>query len=282
MHPLLRLIRVGNVVVSFAGTTVGGLAAAGRGLGLSTEGWAFLGLAALSSALVTAGGNVLNDYLDRESDRVNHPDRPLVTGAIAPARARQLATGLLVLSGIVLLPVGLARPWLWVILAGAVAALLGYELRFKSRGFVGNCLVAALTAALFLYGGAAVGAPAALAAFAGMAFGATLSREVIKDMEDAQGDTDRSTLPRTAGFSTATAVARVAVGAALLLSPVPLFTLLPVASAAGIMYLGLVVAADALFVVSVARLPSRLHRAQSVSKGAMTVALLAFLATAFR
>jgi hypothetical protein len=35
-------------------------------------------------------------------------------------------------------------------------------------------------------------------------------------------------------------------------------------------------------VVSVVWLPKRLHREQTLSKGAMTVALLAFLAAAFR
>ncbi len=282
VHPLLRLVRVGNVVVSFAGTAVGGLAAAGRGLGLPTELWISLGLAALSSALVTAGGNVLNDVLDRGSDARNHPDRPLVTGAVSVPTARRLSAGLLVLSGLVLLPLGASRLLLWPILAAALAALLAYEFRFKARGLAGNLLVAALTAALFLYGGAAVGGFLLLLPFAGMAFGATLSREVIKDMEDVSGDVDRQTLPRVLGLGPAALVARLAVGAAIALSPLPLLAGVPGLGAAGIMYLGLVLAADALFVVSVATLPARLHRAQTLSKAAMTVALLAFVATAFR
>ena len=40
--------------------------------------------------------------------------------------------------------------------------------------------------------------------------------------------------------------------------------------------------ADAAFVASVVYLPSRLHWEQTVSKGAMTIALCAFLAVAFR
>ena len=48
------------------------------------------------------------------------------------------------------------------------------------------------------------------------------------------------------------------------------------------MYLALVVIADALFVASVVSLPRNLHREQTLSKVAMTVALLAFLAAAFR
>jgi hypothetical protein len=50
----------------------------------------------------------------------------------------------------------------------------------------------------------------------------------------------------------------------------------------GIIYLVLVLAADAVFVLSVAYLPRRLHWEQTMSKVGMTIALFAFLAVAFR
>lgn len=282
VHPALRLVRLSNVLVSFAGTVVGGLVARGAGVAVPLAVYGALALAAASSAMVTAGGNVLNDVLDVDGDRVNHPDRPLVTGAIRVATARILAAALLVASLLTVLPIVLATPWVAVIWAVAVGALLTYEFRFKALGLAGNLLVAFLTAAVFLYGGAAAGAPALLVPFALMAFGATLSREVIKDMEDAEGDVDRRTLPRVRGFGAATLVARAAVVVAIGLSPLPLLSFLRLSSGAGIIYLGLVLVADGLFVYSVARLPRDLHREQTVSKGAMTVALLAFLAAAFR
>lgn len=80
----------------------------------------------------------------------------------------------------------------------------------------------------------------------------------------------------------AAGVARGSVVTALVLSTLPLFLLLRLDSVAGIMYAGLVLVADALFVVSVVWLPGRLHTEQTVSKGAMAVALVAFLAVAFR
>jgi len=282
VHPALRLVRFGNTLVSFAGTIVGALAASGHGVFLPASTWLVFALAALSSAMVTGGGNVLNDILDREGDRRNHPDRPLVTGEISVRAARWLSGGLLAGSAVVVLPVILLAPWLAPILIAAVAALFAYELHFKSRGLSGNALVAFLTAGVFLYGGAAANRPLLLVPFALMAFAATLSRELIKDMEDAEGDVDRRTLPRVHGFPMATALARIAVAAALALSPVPLLFLVAPTSGAGIMYLALVLAADALFVLSVATLPKDLHRGQTVSKAAMTVALLAFAATAFR
>lgn len=277
-----QLVRVGNTVVSFVGTIVGGVAARGAGVNLPTAVWISLVLAAFSTAFVTAGGNVVNDILDRDSDRINHPDRPLVTGAISPAAARWTAGALLVGAVAVAIPVVLVRPLVGILLTVALAALLSYEFRFKSAGFGGNLLVAFLTGLVFLYGGAATGVPLAVLPFGLMAFFATLSREVIKDMEDLTGDVNRRTLPRVRGMSFSAGVARGAVATALALSVVPLFVLLPLDSVAGIMYAAFVLVADALFVVSVYWLPARLHTEQTVSKGAMAVALLAFLAVAFR
>lgn len=282
MRAAFQLVRIGNTIVSFVGTVVGGLAARGAGIQIPVSLWVALVLAAFSTSFVTAGGNVVNDILDRESDRVNHPDRPLVTGAISVPAARATAAGLLVAAVVVAVPVILLRPLVGVLLAVALVALLSYEFRFKSEGFGGNLLVAFLTGLVFLYGGAAAGAPLLVLPFGLMAFFATLSREVIKDMEDFAGDVDRRTLPRVRGMPVAGAVARGSVGTALVLSVIPLLILVRLDSVAGIMYAGLVLVADALFVVSVVWLPGRLHSEQTVSKGAMAVALLAFLAVAFR
>jgi geranylgeranylglycerol-phosphate geranylgeranyltransferase len=264
------------------GTVVGGIAARGTGLQLPTSLWTTLVLAALSTAFVTAGGNVVNDILDRESDRVNHPERPLVSGTISLPMARWISAGLLVAAVAVALPVIFVHPLVGAILALALAALLSYEFRFKSAGFGGNLLVAFLTGLVFLYGGAALGMPVAVLPFGFMAFFATLSREVVKDMEDLAGDVSRKTLPRLRGMAFSGGVARAAIVVALALSVLPLIVLLPIDSVAGIMYATLVVVADALFVVSVVWLPARLHEEQTLSKGAMAVALLAFLAVAFR
>jgi len=282
VQPWLRLVRVGNTLTALAGTVVGGLVARGVGLPASASFWVLILLASVSTACVTAGGNVVNDVLDLETDRTNHPDRPLVTGAIPLGSARYAAAALFVVGGLAMVPVAWSEPLVAVLFALAVVALLGYEFRFKSEGFLGNLLVAFLTGAVFLYGGAAAGHPLLVVPFAAMAVAATLSREVIKDMEDAEGDRDRRTLPRVRGFGVASGIARGSVGLAVALSPVPILTFLSPTTVAGIMYLALVGAADALFVVSVLWLPNRLHREQTLSKGAMTVALLPFLAAAFR
>ena len=282
MRPSVRLVRPTNVVVSFVGTIVGGLAAAAAGVRLGASPWALLLLAAASTALVTAGGNVLNDLGDLEGDRLNHPDRPLVTGEVGLRAARALTTALFVAGIAVAVPVALVHPLVGVILAIAVAGLVAYELRWKARGLVGNATVGGLTAMVFLYGGAAVGRPLLMVPFAAMAFFATLSREVIKDMEDVAGDTGRRTVPKVHGMGSATTLARGAVAAAIALSVVPFLWFVDLRSLAGVAYAAVVAAADATFIVSVLWLPQRLRFGQTVSKGAMALALGAFLAVAFR
>jgi geranylgeranylglycerol-phosphate geranylgeranyltransferase len=282
VHPALRLVRAGNLGVSFVGTIVGGLVARGEGVGIPPLLWLFLGLAGASTALITAGGNVLNDLLDLEGDRVNHPDRPLVTGEVSVGSARALTVVLFVGGVLVAIPVVVAQPLVAVILAAAVLLLAGYEFRFKQVGFLGNLVVAFLTGMVFLYGAAAAGNAVVLLPFAAMAFLATLSREVIKDMEDIAGDVSRSTFPKTYGLGAATGLARGSVVGGIVLSFVPLAWFVTLVSGVGIIYVVLVGAADAVFGVSVGYLPHRLHYEQTMSKVAMTVALFAFLAVAFR
>lgn len=282
MYAVLRLVRIGNVAVSFAGTVVGGVAAAGLGVPTDARFWILVLLAALSTASVTAGGNVLNDVLDVAGDRVNHPDRPIVRAEWTVDEARMLATGLFAAGGLFIVPILTAAPLLGMIYLVAVAALLAYEFRLKARGLTGNSLVALLTGLVFVYGGAAVGQPLVVVPFAVMAFLATLSREITKDIEDMSGDVGRSTLPMTRGVPFASGASRASVGAAIAVSAVPLLWYAPPTSVGGIMYLAFVAAADAVFVLSVAYLPRRLHWEQSMSKIAMSIALLAFLAVAFR
>ena len=282
MPAVLRLVRIGNVAVSFAGAIVGGLAAIGVGAATTSGFWTAVLLAALSTACVTAGGNVLNDVLDVEEDRVNHPERPLVRGEWSVRDARGLATGLFAAGGLLIVPLLAVAPLLGVIYVAAIGALLGYELRLKARGFVGNTVVALLTGLVFLYGGAAAGDALIVGPFAVMAFLATLSREITKDMEDVRGDRTRRTLPMTRGIGFAAATSRLSIALAIATSFVPLLWFVPPGSVGGIMYLVLVLAADAVFVASVVYLPRRLHWEQTMSKVAMAIALVAFLAVAFR
>ena len=291
VNPYLRLLRPGNALIGWVGTVVGGYAVAGVSHLTGSGPLLVLVLAGFTTFLVTSAGNVLNDYRDREEDRVNHPERPLASGEIAPAGGLWALTFLFVVSPLPLLGAGLfaaGTPFLvggplplglWAL---AVALLLSYEGVTKARGFPGNVTVAFLTGEVFLFGAAVVGRPILALPLLGMATFATLSREIIKDMEDAGGDLSRRTLPQQRGLRVASVAARLSVGLALVLSPLPLLLFLSVGSPAFVIYLLLVAASDAVFVWSVLDLPQRLHAGQTRSKVAMVLALAAFLGAALR
>ena len=50
-----------------------------------------MSLAVLTVAFIGAGGAAINDYFDRESDAVTHPDRPIPSHQISPTNAVQFA-----------------------------------------------------------------------------------------------------------------------------------------------------------------------------------------------
>lgn len=273
MPGFVRLSRPVNCVMSAVGVGIGGVVAVGPAAwGAFSEP---LALAAAAAALFTAGGNALNDLFDVETDRVNHPERPLVTGALAVGEARAFALAVFVLAGVLaafasLLALG------FVILN--VALMYAYESRLKKRGVSGNLVIAYLVGSLFLFAGVALyrGDSAPLvrtALLALLAFLATVGREVTKDIEDMAGDQDRRTLPQRTGPNAAGRVAATALVAGVALSAVP--WLLGVLHAA---YAIVVVPADGMFIYAAFYSAANPSRSQRVTKYAMVVALVAFLA----
>jgi len=101
-------------------------------------------------------------------------------------------------------------------------------------------------------------------------------------MEDVAGDIARTTVPKVHGMAAASALARASVGAAIALSLTPFLWYLAPSSWAGVALRRGRPPAGGVFIVSVAWLPHRLRLEQTVSKGAMALALGAFLAVAFR
>ena len=58
-----------------------------------------------------------------------------------------------------------------------------------------------MSGAVFLYAGMAVNNPGPTIWMFGLAFLATISREIVKDIQDLEGDRDRRTLPSRIGIS---------------------------------------------------------------------------------
>lgn len=209
-----RLIRPGNVAV------VGLSVLVGSGGFWPSGGFWRVALAAASAMLVAAGGNALNDYFDLEADRVNRPNRPLPRGLLGPSQAAGTA--------IVLLVAGTALGWaisFWhgLVAAGTTLLLAAYAFWGKRMALGGNLMVASACAVAFVYGGLAAGAARLSLIPATFAFLAHLAREIVKDVEDMEGD--RKAGARTTGLAMgerrALALAAAVLALLILLTPVP-------------------------------------------------------------
>src|SRR5918993_4273662 len=164
-------------------------------------------LLVLSSVLIAAAGYIINDYFDLNIDRVNKPDKLVVEKYI---RRRWAIIWHLLLSfaGVV---IGIYIGWkinvFWIGLANiaCVLALWFYSTTFKKKLLTGNILISLLTAWVVLVVGfihhykiiAALDIYQAVDRskllrftflYAGFAFIISLIREVVKDIEDMEGD----------------------------------------------------------------------------------------------
>jgi geranylgeranylglycerol-phosphate geranylgeranyltransferase len=262
----IQLFRLGNCVMSAVALALAVLVAVGTKL--FDHGF----VTAVGAAVVfcfVAGGNSLNDYLDREVDRTAHPERPIPSGRIAPKTARNLPAAFFVVSFALSL---LLDPLSIAIVASAILIMIGYELATKKLGLLGNLSIAWLTGALFLLGGALVGQVERTLIVGAMAFLATLGREIVKDIQDMAADVDRLTLPKRIGKRPAGVAGSVAFLAAVALSPVPYLT-----GMFGPGYLVTVLVCDAIFIYSSIVHFENPKKGQTWAKYGMAVALIAFL-----
>ena len=155
---LLELTRPGNAVASglltFIGSFVAGIAGGEAGLLLSAPPEPRAAAAVGATVLAVGGGNTINDYFDREIDRINAPDRPIPRGAVSPRGALGFSLALFALA----VALALTLPALAIAIAVVnLVALVAYTELFKGLPGVGNLIVAYLGGSTFLFGGAAVG-----------------------------------------------------------------------------------------------------------------------------
>ncbi len=189
---LLRLCRPTNVLMAAAATVLGcWCGQVGRTQAL---------LLACAAACATAFGNVVNDLRDIATDRVSHAERPLVTGAVSVRLARALA----VLLAVGALGAASAVSTRHLLGAAVPLVLLSVYARWLKRTPVaGNGTVAILVAYPILFGALGTAALPRLLIPAALAFLLNLAREIVKDVQDREGDaaagiTTTAVLPGTA------------------------------------------------------------------------------------
>jgi geranylgeranylglycerol-phosphate geranylgeranyltransferase len=233
---LLELTRPVNAVAAGVLTFIGAFVAGGA-FALPVETGAAVG----ATVFATGAGNAINDYFDREIDRINQPGRAIPRGAVTPREA--LVFSLALFAGAVVLALLLPLAAIAIAVVNLVA-LVAYTKVFKGLPGAGNVVVAYLGGSTFLFGGAAVDVlnEAVVVLFA-LAAISTLTREIVKDVEDIAGDREEglNTLPIAIGERNALGLGVVLLGVAVLASPVPYLQ-----ATFGLAYLVVVVPADLL------------------------------------
>jgi geranylgeranylglycerol-phosphate geranylgeranyltransferase len=219
MNPYLALTRPGNVALTAVAVVAGSFIAAGDNI---VDFQIEILIASISAMMLVGGGNALNDYNDRESDKENHPNRPIPAGLIDAEDALTYSR-LLLAGGLMIALFGLANKLPFVIALIGTVTLISYENQLKALGLSGNIAVGFMSGAVFLYAGMVVNDPGPTLWMFGLAFLATVSREIIKDIQDLEGDTDRFTLPARIGITNSLIIAGTLLIAAWSLS----FTAIP-------------------------------------------------------
>ncbi|MFM7729568.1 MAG: geranylgeranylglycerol-phosphate geranylgeranyltransferase [Flavobacteriales bacterium] len=151
------------------------------------------------AVLVTAGGNILNDYYDVRVDKLNRPNKILLAGS---AQRKQAILAHVILTSIALIMAAFMSytfGWRLVIIPLLTSIFLWwYSPVLKKKFLVGNALVALCVGILPLWSSldllpALVWDTMTLAGkstyfLSICALLLTLAREIVKDLEDAPGD----------------------------------------------------------------------------------------------
>jgi 4-hydroxybenzoate polyprenyltransferase len=154
----------------------------------------------ISTLLITAAGYIINDYYDVKIDLINRPDRVIV-GRILKRRVALLWHSILNMAAVA---IGFLLSYvIGLVQLIATFCLWLYSNQLKRLPFIGNFMVAGLTGMSLAIVGIYFGQNQFLVnTYAFFAGGITLIREIIKDMEDMQGDATHGclTLPIIWGF----------------------------------------------------------------------------------
>lgn len=150
-------------------------------------------LAMLAVFFETAAGNVINDYFDYNIDLINKPERPIPSGRISVTAGRNYGYLLFLLGTVCGFLISfLTDNWIpfgIVLIADVVLYLYAYKL--KSTPLIGNMTVGFMTGFGFVFGGFCLNNPTIIltSVYLGFfAFVMTTARELVKDIEDMEGD----------------------------------------------------------------------------------------------
>ncbi|MEO0249941.1 MAG: UbiA family prenyltransferase, partial [candidate division WOR-3 bacterium] len=201
-----RLVRIEHALMLAVAVIIGEVIALG---GIPPLGQVFL-LSLLVPVLSEMGSFALNDYVDVEADRINkRVERPLVAGTISTGFALKFSAAAFILSTLL----ALAINWVALMVAAVFNVLsVLYSLRLKDLPLVGNMYIAATMGIPFIFGAVVFGIEptATIWVIAALGFVSGLAREIVKTVEDMEGDLEArkaNTLPMVVGRTNALAMA---------------------------------------------------------------------------
>lgn len=139
-----------------------------------------------STTIIAAAGYIINDYYDIKIDLINKPQR-VVIGREVARRYALLFHSLLSFIGVA---IGVVLNWkIGVINFSSAFLLWWYSNDLKRQPFIGNFVVALLTGlSVYLINILYHAQQPMVVIYSIFAFGMTLIREIVKDMEDFKGD----------------------------------------------------------------------------------------------
>ena len=188
MKGFIFLSRPVNVIIAMASIFLAAYISGG------IEVWLPVTIACLSGGTITAGANAINDYFDLDIDRINKPDRPIPAGIISLKSAWNFS--------VICFFLGISSSlfinrYAFAICLSISLLLYFYSSKLKQTVLFGNFAVSISTGFAFVYGGIASGHVKNAIIPAIFAFLMHLGREIIKDMEDVEGDriNNATTLP---------------------------------------------------------------------------------------
>ncbi len=267
MNSYVEILRPGNAVMALIAVVLMAIIGHTYSFGIV--------LGAISVFIATGAGNTINDYCDYEIDKINKPDRPIPSGRIKLENALYYSLILFIIASILGFFISFENG-VTVIICSVLMIVYAYD--FKQRCLIGNICVALLTGLTFVYGGL-ITCDVNLGIFLGFfAFLMTLSREIIKDSEDIEGDLkeDSNTLPIKYGIKNAVIIAVILDVLTCILSPV-----LYVYKVFSVYYMIIVLVADIIFIYSAVlalkdQSKENLHKVSTYMKIAMFIAFISF------
>jgi len=296
MISYLKLLRILNCLIASFGVLAGSLIVFFYNkFNFSFEYFLTILLAMFAVFLITGAGNSINDYVDVDSDRINKPNRPIPSGRISRNSALYFSL-FLFLMGILLS--GFINWVCFFIALFNSFLLIIYSFNLQNKAFLGNVVVSYLVGSTFLFGGAALGSLSLPLILMVLAFFSNLSREIVKDLEDIEGDRNhffkrfvsgikisiaerfkltKSGIKMRYGVKKSLLFAELSLLIAVFLSPMPYFLKI-----LGLGYLLLLIPTDLIFLYCVLKLTKSrkkkdfTHVSKTIKIG-MVFALLAFI-----